>query len=162
MGEEHPQIPNELMRFVASGVSILVGTCDERSRPYATRAVGVRVHDDRRSLTVFLADAPAARALANLRTTRRIALTFARPIDHRSIQVKGGVTGMRAATEEERPLVTAYLDAWGGHIELVGLPRALATRLTDWPATAVDVSLDALFHQTPGPSAGAPLVGPSS
>lgn len=162
MGEGHPRIPAELVPFVTSGVSILVGTSDEHARPHATRAVGVKVHESRDALTVFLADAPAARAIANLRATGRIALTFTRPVDHRSIQVKGAVTGMRAATDEERATVTAHLSAWGEHVELVGLPRALAARVTDWPATAIDVRLEAIFNRTPGPSAGERLASPSS
>lgn len=162
MAEERPPIPEDLVPFIESGVSILVGTRDAQSRPYAMRAVGVKVHDGRRTLTVYVPDGPGARALANLRDTQRIALTFTRPLDHRSIQVKGEVTAMRAAAGDERAFLESYLEAWGEHVELVGLPRALGSRLTYWPSTAVDVSIDAIFQQTPGPSAGARLVAGSS
>lgn len=162
MAEERPPIPEDLVPFVESGVSILVGTRDAGSRPYAMRAVGVKIHEGRRALTVYIPDVPGARSLANLRATKRIALTFTRPLDHRSIQVKGVVTAMRAASEEERSFLESYLEAWGEHVELVGLPRVLGSRLTYWPATAVDVDLDAIFQQTPGPSAGARLVSASS
>lgn len=158
MAEERPPIPEDLVPFIESGVSILIGTRDAKAIPYAMRGVGVKVHEGRRTLTVFAPDAPGARALENLRATKRIALTFTRPLDHRSIQVKGTVTGMRPGKEEELPLLEKYLEGWAEHVELVGLPRALGSRLSYWPATAIDVALESLYQQTPGPSAGTRLV----
>lgn len=158
MPEERPPIPEELVPFLESGVSILIGTRDRSLRPYAARAVGAVIHADRRSLTVFVPNEPGARTVADLRETGRVAITFTRPLDHRSIQLKGGVSAVRPATDDERPRLERYLEAWGGHVEQVGLPRAVGSRLTYWPATAVAIALDAMFLQTPGPSAGTRFV----
>jgi hypothetical protein len=152
-------ISEELTAFIESGVSILVGTRDHANRPYGMRGVGVRASADRKSLTVLLPDATGKRALADVRDNGRVAFTFTRPIDHRSIQLKGAVTSVRAATDEERRQAEKYIDDWAGHVEVVGLPRALGSRLACWPSTAVTVRIESVFHQTPGPSAGARVTG---
>lgn len=154
---ERPPIPEDLVPFIESGVSILVGTRDAQKRPHGMRAVGVRVLPDRRTLTVYLPDATAAQTLADLRDNGRAALTFTRPIDHRSMQLKGRAGEPRACREDERSILERYVEAWAGHVEVVGLPRALGARLTFWPATAIDVGIETIFHQTPGPSAGTPM-----
>jgi hypothetical protein len=147
-------LPEEHVTFVESGVSVLVGTRDAGMRPFGLRAMGAKVHADRKTLTVFIPDQTAERTLADLRDNGRIALTFTRPIDHRSMQLKGKAIAIRAATEDERPFLESYVEGWARHLVVVGLPRAIGSRLTYWPATAVDVIVEASYHQTPGPSAG--------
>jgi len=147
-------VSEEHVTFIESGVSVLVGSRDAKMSPTGMRGIGVKVHADRKVLTVFLPNATGERTLANLRANGRIALTFTRPIDHRSMQLKGKAHAFRAATEDERPLLESAVEAWARYLEVVGLPRALGSRLTYWPSTAVDVVVESIFHQTPGPSAG--------
>lgn len=147
-------LPEEHVTFIESGVSVLVGTRDAGMRPFGMRAMGVKVHADRKTLTVFIPKPTGARTLADLRDNGRIAVTFTRPLDHRSMQLKGMAVAFRDANEEERPFLESYVEGWARHLEVVGLPRAIGSRLTYWPATAVDVVIEASFHQTPGPSAG--------
>jgi hypothetical protein len=147
-------LSEEHVAFIESGVSVLVGTRDAKLRPSGMRGVAARVHPDRQTLTVFFPNATAERTLAGLRDNARIALTFTRPFDHRSMQLKGKAIAFRPATEDERPLLESSVEGWARHLEVVGLPRALGSRLTYWPATAIDVSIEASFHQTPGPAAG--------
>ena len=154
ISERFIMLPEEHVTFIESGVSLLVGTRDANLRPFALRGMGVKVHADRNTLTVFIPDPTGKRTLADLRDNGRIALTFTRPIDHRSMQLKGKAIAFRAASEEERPLLESYVEGWARHLEVVGLPRAIGSRLTYWPATAVDVTIESSFHQTPGPSAG--------
>jgi len=147
-------LPEEHVTFVESGVSVLVGTRDAHLKPFGMRGVGAKVHADRKTLTIFLPTPTSVRALENLRDNGRIAITFTRPIDHRSMQLKGKAIAFREANEDERPLLESWVEGWARHLEVVGLPRALGSRLTFWPAMAVDVAIEASFHQTPGPSAG--------
>lgn len=153
-------LPEEHVTFVESGVSVLVGTRDSGMRPFGMRAMGVKVHSDRKTLTVFIPNPTGEKTLANLRDNGRIALTFTRPYDHRSMQLKGAALSLRETSEEERPFLESYVEGWARHLELVGLPRAIGSRLTYWPATAVDVRIEASFHQTPGPSAGKSMAAP--
>jgi hypothetical protein len=101
----------EVTSFLESGVSVLVGTSDPRFLPEASRAVGARVEAGGAELTVFLPAATAARSLANLRHNGLIAVCFSRPIDHRSLQVKGRVLSIRDGDAADRATIERYLAA---------------------------------------------------
>ena len=80
-----------------------------------------------------------------------------RPTDDRACQVKGVVVGTRAASEAERPVVAAQWDGFLGSLEQIGIPRVATKTWVTWPAVAIRVRVNALFNQTPGPGAGAPI-----
>lgn len=150
-------ISPELATFLESGVSILVGTRDARLVPDSARGVGARVETGGRELTVLLGDVLNTTALANLRDNGRIAVCFSRNGDHRSIQVKGKVLSIAPAAPPDRALVERYNGliavAWGE----IGVPPAAVARWVRWPCHAVRFAVEAVFVQTPGPGAGAPL-----
>lgn len=152
-------IPSDLVGFLESGVSVLVGTRDARLVPDATRAVGARVENGGGELTVFLPAATSAIALANVRDNGRVAVCFSRAFDHRAVQVKGRAVEVRDAGEPERPLVDRYRAALADAWSHVGVPPRATLRLAHWPCHAVRLRVEGLFLQTPGPGAGAPLVG---
>ncbi|HEY6562475.1 MAG TPA: pyridoxamine 5'-phosphate oxidase family protein [Polyangiaceae bacterium] len=148
------RLPEDFVDFMESGVSVLVASRDEDLRPECMRAVGVSVAADRQSMTLFLSEVMAGRTLENLRDNGEIAVSFSRPIDHRSLQVKGRVTALRPAMEEDRSLQDRYLIAYVEQLYLVGLPRSLARRVRSWPSVAVSLQIADVFVQTPGPGAG--------
>ncbi|MEA2752320.1 MAG: hypothetical protein QOI41_6463, partial [Myxococcales bacterium] len=154
-------ISEELASFLESGISILVGTRDAQRRPTAMRAMGASVAADRRTVTIFLPEQTAARTLANLALEDggRIAVTFSRPSDYRSLQIKGRCLGTRRTTEEERTKLESYSAAFVVDLEVVGLARQLTERLTSWPSIALQVAIEDLYEQTPGPGAGQKLDG---
>jgi len=51
-------------------------------------------------------------------------------------------------------IVGVQLDRFADVLDLVGVPRRITRSLARWPAFAVDVEVDAVFDQTPGPRAG--------
>lgn len=150
-------IPEELADFVASGVSVLVGTRDAAWAPDAVRGMGARVEAAGRELSVFLPCATAGTSLANLTDNGRIAVCFSRAADHRSIQVKGRVVAISPADDEDHRAIDRYrnllVDSWS----FVGVPRRLTLRMAAWPAVTVRFTVDALYEQTPGPVAGTPI-----
>ena len=148
------RLSEELAEFIESGVSMLVGTRDASLRPQVQRAVGAVVGADRESLTVFLTKAIAAKSVANLEDNGCIALTMSRPYDHRSLQVKGKVLGMRDGTDAERVQQERWHAGFVEHLYIVGLPRSLIRRLAVFPSIAVTLRIDDVFVQTPGPGAG--------
>jgi hypothetical protein len=117
------------------------GSRDAQKKPAAMRAMGAHVSDDGRSVTVFLPEPNAARTLANLRDNGRIAVTFSRPSDYRSIQVKGSCVDFRPATEEERARQKTYAAAFVDDLATVGMARENTGRLTYWPSIAVRISV---------------------
>jgi hypothetical protein len=143
-----------VVEFIESGVSILVGTRDAELSPACGRAMGARVDLERGVLTIYLPEATSARTLANLRDNAQIAVTFSRPMTHRSLQVKGVCAAVRASGEADRVTQEQYRAGYAEQLLVVGVPRAQSSRMTYWPSVAVDVAVRDLFVQTPGPGAG--------
>ena len=153
-------ISEELANFLESGVTMLVGTRDPELRPEGVKGFGARVEPGREELTVFISAAHAARTLANAMATGRVAVCFTRPIDHRSMQLKGPVLELRDARDEERPLVERYTQRLSEILGEIGIPPRLILRIDRWPAHALRIRMEGVFVQTPGPGAGTPLGAP--
>ena len=149
-----PPLPPELVTFAESGVSVLVATRDAALRPDAVRAMGVRVWPGASQLTVYLAAATSAQAIANLRDNGRLALTVSEMTTHVTVQIKGTVREVREAREDEREIVERYRAMFSDELAVVGLPPRISTRLSCWPAFAADLEIAEAFTQTPGPGAG--------
>ncbi|WP_248353959.1 hypothetical protein [Anaeromyxobacter oryzae] len=154
-------ISTELAGFLQSGISILVGTRDARLFPDCVRAVGARCAPPG-ELTIFLPDATAGTCIANARDNGRVAATFSRAHDHRSIQVKGRAIEVRPCDAAERAAIDAYRCAWAQELAIIGMPPRVTLRMSHWPAHAVRLRVEAVYVQTPGPGAGAPLVAPEA
>lgn len=150
-------LTTELVEFIESGVSLLCATRDEALRPDCCRAVGAIVGRDRTSMTLLLNEATARRSIANLAHGGPVAMTASRPIDYRTIQIKGPATPVRAATDAEHQIASRYLSAFTEALYLVGLQRAVVRRLRVSPTVAVEMAIETIFQQTPGPAAGARL-----
>ena len=154
---ERPLISDELLELFASGVDMYVATRDRALNPESVLGMGVRVHDDRRTVTVYVPTALAAITLTNLEDNGQIATTLSRPRDQRTVQLKGHCTGVRASSEADRQLQEVFRAAMVTALAAVGVPRALTRAITWWPSTALDFQVQAVFEQTPGPAAGEPL-----
>jgi hypothetical protein len=154
-----PSLSDDLLELFASGVDLYVATRSEDLVPESMLGMGIRVHADRRRVTVYVPTAGAAATLANLENNGQIAATLCRPPDHRTIQLKGRCTGVRASTADDRALQEVFRSAMVEALAVVGVPRALTRGLPWWPSTAVDFEVDGIFTQTPGPDAGERLPG---
>jgi len=150
-------IDQELAAFLQEGVGIHIATRNGALRPNGARALAVTVEPDGLHVVVYVADAAAARILPDLEANGQVAVGFGRPIDDRACQVKGLFIGARPATEAERPAVSAQWDRFLGGLEQIGIPRAATRTWVTWPAVAIRLRANALFNQTPGPDAGAPI-----
>jgi len=150
-------IDKDLAAFLQEGVGIHIATRNASLQPNGIRALAVTVESDGLHVVVYAAEAAAARVLPDLEDNAQIAIGFGRPVDDRACQVKGIVIGTREATEAERPLVAAQWDGFLGSLEQIGIPRVATTTWVTWPAVAIRVRVNALFDQTPGPGAGAPI-----
>jgi hypothetical protein len=150
-------INGTLAAFLEEGVGIHIGTRNAALQPNGARAIAVRVEADGAHLVVYVARVAAARILPDLEANGQAAVGFGRPVDDRACQVKGVFAGVRDATEAERPQVLAQWDGFLGSLETIGIPRAATQTWVTWPAVAIRLRANALFDQTPGPAAGAPL-----
>jgi hypothetical protein len=153
-------LPPELVAMMARGVSVIVASRDAALRPNLMRAVGSRVEEDGRTITVYLARRQSRQVVQDLGATGHIAVVFSEPSTHRSVQLKASRVQMRNADAQDTPVLSRYREAMEREIQQVGfappLTRAmLAHRLDD--VVAVQFTPEQAFDQTPGPRAGTPL-----
>ncbi len=143
----------EMTELIESGVSILVGTRDAALVPDCMRGIGAAVLSSSR-VALYLYEPLAKRAIANIADNGLLAVTFSRIIDHRSIQLKGRVIQVRAATLDDEALSQRYLIAFSEQVALAGMPRSVIRRVHTSPGVVVELEATDAFLQTPGPGAG--------
>jgi hypothetical protein len=150
-------IDSQLAGFLEEGIGIHIGTRNERLEPSGARAVAAKVDEDGLHVVVYVAEIAARRLMGNLDSNGQAAVVFGRPTDDRACQVKGVFVDVRPASAEEQPFVRAQWNGFLENLERIGIPRASAANWVTWPAVAIRLKATALFEQTPGPHAGAPL-----
>ena len=150
------KIPEDLVDFLESGVSILVGTRNANNEPEPMRSSGAVVSKDRESLSLLF-PLYNPRSIANVEANGHVAVCFSRFLDNFSIQLKGENAEIRDGTDEERALAERYRVAYGEQLYMAGFPRSLTSRINVWPAKVVTFRVRDIFVQTPGPGAGARL-----
>ena len=150
-------IDRALAAFLEEGVGIHLGTRDEHLIPNGARAAAVKVEDDGVHLVVYVAKVAAARLLPDLRSNGQAAVVVGRPIDDRSCQVKGHFVSARPARVPEQAIVAAQWNAFLQQLAAIGIPPSAADGWVTWPAVAIRLRATAIFEQTPGPTAGAPI-----
>lgn len=150
-------IDAELARFLQQGLAINIGTRNAHLEPSAAYAPAARVESDGRHLVVYVPVVGATAVLSDLADNGQAALVFARPEDDRACQVKGEFVSAHPATNEEHELVLAQWSAFMKQLEIIGSPGESTRSWIIWPAVAIRLRVTALFSQTPGPDAGAPL-----
>ncbi|MGE0324955.1 MAG: pyridoxamine 5'-phosphate oxidase family protein [Polyangiaceae bacterium] len=153
-------LPEELVEFLESGVSIIIATRDAQLRPEVLRGLGAMVSADRQSFTLFVNAALSERLLRDIDDNGRIAVAFSRIHDHRTVQLKGKVLEVRDVTSEQLPELERYRVAFAEQVAMAGMPRSVTRRMRISPSLALRVAIDEGFDQTPGPGAGRPMERP--
>lgn len=147
----------ELAAFLQQGVAINIGTRNARLEPNAAYVPAAVVEPDGTHVVAYVPAVGASAVLADLADNGQAALVFARPEDDRACQVKGTFVSQRPATDEERPVVLHQWDGFMRQLEIIGTPGESTRGWIIWPCVAVRLKVTALYSQTPGPDAGAPL-----
>ena len=155
-----PLLDADPAAFIQSGVSIVVASRDAANMPRVARALGCRVSEDRRRVTVYLAAFQAAPLLAAIRAEGAIAVAFNLPSTHRAFQLKGADAAVVPLDRSDVERARRYVDAFSADIGLLGYAEVYGRALL-WfdPAelTGVAFTPAAAFEQTPGPRAGVRL-----
>ena len=143
--------------LVEAGCSLVVGTVGADGAPRATRAWAATVLDEAAGRLRVVVTADDAVALANL-GTGQIAVTGADVRTLRAVQLKGHVVVVEPAT----PGDLATLDEHTGRFfqavhETDGNPVELLRRLLPHEVVAVELVVEEVYDQSPGPGAGAAL-----
>jgi hypothetical protein len=101
--------------------------------------------------------ATSQETIANVATTRRLAVVTTHPIDHCATQLKGIVENTRPAREDEEPFVREHLGSFTGVLNTIGYPPRVTKAVVYWPAVAVEMRVEEIYEQSPGPKAGTRL-----
>jgi hypothetical protein len=150
-------IGSELRLFLEEGLGVHVGTRNGQLEPNGARALALKVENDGAHVVVYMAKTAAARLMADLRGNGHAAVCVARPTDDRACQVKGLFVSARPARADERDHIVGQWERFLANLAAIGIPRQPAANWDTWPAVAIRLRATAVFDQTPGPSAGAPL-----
>jgi hypothetical protein len=150
-------VTSQLGSFFEEGIGIHIGSRSADLEPNGVRAIAVKVDRDGTHLVVYVPAVSADRVLPDLRSNGQGAVLFGRPVDERSVQVKGTFVDVREARDDEREMVLAQWEGYMTNLGLIGIPRAVYERWPTWPVVAIRLRVSALFEQTPGPGAGAPM-----
>ena len=150
-------IDAQLASFLEEGIFISLAAGNERLEPAGARGVAAAVEPDGTHLVVFVPTLGAPGILPNMESSGQAAVCFARPPDERACQIKGAFAGSRPARDDERAMVQQQWNRWLDRLTTIGMERATFEHWPSWPCVAIRVRVNAIFNQTPGPGAGAPL-----
>lgn len=140
-----------------AGLSILAASVDAEGVPSCCRGIAIRSNDQLETLTLYVPVATSQQMLANVASTRRIAVVASDVVSHHTTQIKGTTTNVRLASEEERAFVRGRLQDYSDVLETVGLPKRITRTVNHWPAFAIEFDVREVFDQTPGPKAGSAI-----
>lgn len=147
-------------RFVTSGVAIDIAGRDPDLMPRFGVGCGCRLDATAGRVTVFTHRVQSARLLEALARIPAIAVTFGRPSDHRSLQLKGTDARIEPLQAGDADCMLAYVEAFVADMAKFGASRALSAGYVNLePAACVAISFTpgAAYNQTPGPGAGAAI-----
>jgi hypothetical protein len=144
-------LSEDVAAFLQSGVAIMLATTDGHL-PELVRACGAVVDPDRTTVTLYVPDSIGARSLESLEKHRRLAAVFTRPCDYMSLQIKGRYLGSRKTGSVDRELQRRYREEFFQAVRDVGLVRP--ERMIFASNLAIELRVEEIFDQTPGPRAG--------
>jgi hypothetical protein len=147
------RLSEEIKRFVVSPVMIIVGTRDDANRPSIGRAFGARIVDDE-NIELFFSAWQWPDTASNLVANGQAAITFSRPSDYLSYQLKG-TASLRAAEERDMEESRRYLTRIYALFNDLGLLAELvAPCIVERELTVARLLVKEAYVQTPGPKAG--------
>jgi hypothetical protein len=156
-GTDCNPIDAALATFLESPVMIIVGSCDDGLRPQIARAAGSIVDRTKGFVDLIVSGWQWPQTIANVGRNGQLAVTFARPSDYVSYQLKGRAA-IVPASAAHRVRAQAYIEVMIETFAGLGLDRALAACwLVDLEPQVLRLAVETIFVQTPGEKAGSIL-----
>ena len=150
-----PVLDPEVVAFVQSGVAVGVATRDDDLKPEFARGWGPDVSADGRTLRLCVTAPVGSRMRANLERNGAVAVGFSPPTIARAVQVKGVATRVDEPEVADLERVERHLQSFVTEAGRIGAPAELSRRMfARTGLAAVQFSIDEVFDQTPGPTAG--------
>lgn len=139
------------------GTSVLVGSADSNAVPACCRGIAVSTDRTLSRATVYVPVATSRDVIANAATSKLLAVMITRVVEHVGVQLKGTVEAIRMASGDEESFVRRRFNEFAGILDDIGLPRRIFRSVSHWPAFAVELRVEEVFDQTPGPRAGSSI-----
>ncbi|WP_374580519.1 hypothetical protein [Pseudoduganella sp.] len=155
-----PNLDAGQLAFMRGGVSISVASCGSDGLPQLVRAIGCRVSDDGRHVTVFVPEAKSQAVQRDIFGNGAIAVAFTQPSTHRTMQLKSRAARVVALAPGDAQLVEAYRDAFVAEVGAMGFQELMVRTLLSCPPhelVALTFCPSEAYCQTPGPQAGKKL-----
>jgi hypothetical protein len=139
------------------GTSVLVGSADSNAVPACCRGIAVSTDRTLTRAIVYVPVATSRDLVANAAMSKKLAVMITRVVEHVGVQLKGTVEAIRLASDEEEPFVRGRLNEFADVLDEIGFPRWIFRSVTHWPAFALELRVEDVFDQTPGPRAGSSI-----
>ena len=144
----------DLTNFIESPVMQIIGSADPARKPEIGRGAGAWASADRQRVELVFSVWQWPGTFSNLKANRSIAVTFARPNDYVSYQIKGNAA-LRRAEQQEIERSSRYLVEIVSTLMRLGLSaEIIAAWLSNRDPVLVSIDVSTIFIQTPGAKAG--------
>src|SRR6202051_545883 len=157
LGTDRNPIDAALATFLETPVMVFVGGSEECLRPQVARAAGAVVDRAKGRIDLIVSGWQWPQTIANVGRNGRLAVTFARPADYVSYQLKGraAIIPASAAHRQRAPHSIAAMTATFAGL---GLDQTVAAPwLVDLEPQVLRLVVETIFVQTPGEKAGSIL-----
>lgn len=144
-----------MIAFVQEPVMIILAVKDTAGRPTIARGVGARPSEAGDLVDVFVSRAQWPDLIAGCAAGAPLAVTFCRPANYRTYQIKGPVLETGDIAPDDHALSRRYMEAMRAALIALGVrDRQIDFWITDRDLVRVRFVPSAAFTQTPGPDAG--------
>jgi len=156
-------LSSDIIAFVESGeVSLYVAACSAQLRPNAARAFGCRVSREKGSITTWVSRLAARQLINDISGNGRLALVVSHIETCKTLQLKAVDAEVATPDESDRQRIADYHDAFIEQAMKMGYPEAMLRSMMQYRFDrfmSIVFTPTAVFAQTPGPDAGAPVRG---
>ncbi len=157
-------IPPPIIRFIEERANVgFAGTRDANCVPRGHRVPGWRVGPGGATLTALRPQSSEADALAALLGNGRVAITLEEVGTHETYQLKGRYVSHRPVEPRDLELARRIRERFVSGLRSMYAPGGAAELLgasIPVPTVAIEVQIEEVFLQTPGPGAGTRLAPP--
>ena len=148
------QLEDELLVFLQQPLMCIVAATDGTGRPSVGRGIGVHVLEDRNTLDVIFSGWQWPRLESAVHQTGRLAATFVSPSDYVTFQLKGAAA-MQETQASHLEMAQRFIITATDELAALGVPRnIIAPWLTAREARVARLTVNEIYIQTPGPTAG--------
>jgi hypothetical protein len=156
-------IPGKLVRFLEQYANVaFAGLRDRDLVPFGHRVSGWRIGADQRTMTILLPDERLPRLLESLQQNGELAVTVEEFPSHETYQFKGQYRHHREIQDGDAEIADRVRQRFVRSLRPMypdGAENVLKAFVSP-PALAVELEVQEIYLQTPGPGAGTRIVPP--